>query len=435
MGMYKATTKKDWRMNMKKIKKVSMVITTIAASVLFGCAVSAAPTGLKQIGDATNAVAIDWDDTTIAGVSNYAVFVSRDKDNWTAETMVQESSGYVSASEARISKLNPGSSYYVKVTEAAWDSKNQEVVLGEWSDPIEIVTKPDDASFIGATVKQTAAKKGKVSISWPAVNGATGYEVKVSKNNTDADATVFADVTGTSLDISTSSPTYVGVYYYRRSSTGYVAKCTEGREAYRTSIKPLPGKAKKPKIEGENVVGGVNVKFTAINNCDGYQVQYCKYNGKGKKNKYTSISQLSLASLNKKMFYKVRARGYVVLSSGQKVYGKWSKYNVFCMDQTRHNCKIADASSTSTKKVKISWKKVKGAKNYTVYMSTSRYSGYKAVTTTKGTSVTLSSFNGSGFAYYKNYYYYVVANAKVGKKTYKSLKENRDGFHFYKKYY
>ena len=135
------------------------------------------------------------------------------------------------------------------------------------------------------------------------------------------------------------------------------------------------------------------------------------------------------------MFYKVRARGYVVLSSGKKAYGKWSKANVFCMDQTRHNCKITDASSSTTKKVKLAWKKVKGAKNYTVYMSKSRYSGYKAVATTKGTSVTLSSFNGSGFAYDQNYYYYIVANAKVGKKTYKSLKYNRDGFHFYRKYY
>ena len=419
---------------MKKIKKVSMVLTTIAASVLFGCAVSATPTGLKQIGDTTNAVAIDWDDTTIAGISNYAVFVSTDKDRWDESTIVEKSSGFVKSSEASITNLTPGSSYYVKVTEAAVDSDNN-LHLGKWSDYIEIVTKPDDASFTGATVKQTAAKKGKVSISWQAVNGATGYEVKVSKNDTTVDATVYADVTGTSLDISNNSPTYAGVYYYRKSSTGYVAKCSEGKQAYSVSLKPLPGKAKKPKIVSENVVGGVNVKFSAINNCDGYQVQYCKYNGKGKKNKYTATSQISLSSLNKKMFYKVRARGYVVLSSGKKAYGKWSKANVFCMDQTRHNCKITDASSSTTKKVKLAWKKVKGAKNYTVYMSKSRYSGYKAVATTKGTSVTLSSFNGSGFAYDQNYYYYVVANAKVGKKTYKSLKYNRDGFHFYRKYY
>ena len=186
---------------MKKIKKVSMVLTTIAASVLFGCAVSAAPTGLKQIGDITNAVAIDWDDTTIPGVSNYAVFVSTDKDRWDESTIVEKSSGFVKSSEARIDYLTPGSSYYVKVTEAVLDSKNT-WHIGELSDAIEIVTKPDDASFTGETVKQTAAQKGKVSISWQAVNGATGYEVKVSKNDTTADATVYADVTGTSLDIS-----------------------------------------------------------------------------------------------------------------------------------------------------------------------------------------------------------------------------------------
>lgn len=59
---------------------------------------------------------------------------------------------------------------------------------------------------------------------------------------------------------------------------------------------------------------------------------------------------------------------------------------------------LSNASSTS---IKVSWKKVKGAKKYTVYRSTKKTKGYKAVKTTTGSSFTNSSLKTGTTYYYK----------------------------------
>lgn len=413
---------------MRMIKKVSMMLTTLAATVLFGCSVSAAPTGLKQVKDATTAIGIDWNDS--AGYSDYAVWVSTSKTEWTENTYVK--GGYITGSECYVDGFQAGKSYYVKIAEAVYNSETGEgSIAGTWSEPIEVVTTPSDMAFAGnKTLKQTAAKKKSITVAWPAVTGATGYEVKVSRNNIETDAKVLANVATTSIKINTTKPTYVAVSYFRRSSTGYVAKCVYGQDAYRFAFKPMPGKAKAPKVKGENIVGGVNVGFKSVKNVDGYQVQYCKFNGKGKKKVFTTQAECSLSGLNKAVFYKVRVRGYVQLSSGKKVCGKWSKYTIFCMDQTQRNA-TAESVASYTRKARLKWKKVKGATSYTIYMSAGQSSGYKVITTTKNLSIVLSSFKGSGFVKHKNYYWYVVANRKVGKKTYKSIHTLKRYFYFY----
>ncbi len=78
----------------------------------------------------------------------------------------------------------------------------------------------------------------------------------------------------------------------------------------------------------------------------------------------------------------------------------------------------------SGKKLKITWKKVSGAKNYTVYMSTSKTGGYKKLTTTKKRAYTAKKIQKKKLNKKKTYYVYVVANRKEGKKTYKSKAVN-----------
>ena len=278
-------------MNMKITKKIGLMLTTMAATVLFGCAVSAAPTGIKQTADTTNTVSLDWDDSSVPGMYGYGVMVSTNKDTWNQSTVVIQ--GSCTESNCSIASLTAGKSYWVTIFEID-ESLN---IIGSMSTPIEVVTKPSNVAFSGeGGVKQTAAKKNKISVSWPAVAGATGYEVKVSRSNSYLDASVFANTTATSLNINTKSATYVEVACYRKSSTGYIAKSANGTNAYNFSLKPAPGKTKMPKITGENVLGGVNLKYKSVKNCDGYQIQYCKYNGKGKKKVYTSSNEASLSS-------------------------------------------------------------------------------------------------------------------------------------------
>lgn len=88
----------------------------------------------------------------------------------------------------------------------------------------------------------------------------------------------------------------------------------------------------------------------------------------------SSISYNTLKNI-KNQFYKLRVRAYVTIDN-KNYYGAWSDYTVFAL-QPKVGLK------KSGKKLKITWKKVSGAKNYTVYMSTSKTGGYKKLTTTK----------------------------------------------------
>lgn len=77
-----------------------------------------------------------------------------------------------------------------------------------------------------------------------------------------------------------------------------------------------------------------------------------------------------------------------------------------------------------SRKVKIKTPKVAGIKNYKIYMSTKKNSGWKKIKTLKpGKAITISRFKGKSFKYYKNYYYKIVPN----KGQY-----YRNGFCFYK---
>lgn len=419
---------------MKLIKKISVAVTSMVATLVLCGTVSAmsasdAPLGIKQTADTANSVTLDWSDTE--SITQYAVWVSSSKDAWTEDTFVK--GGYVNGSNCIVDGLVAGRSYYVKIANTVVGDDNQRY-MGAWSEPMEVVTKPEDLTFAGnSTLKQTGAKKNQITVSWPAVAGANGYEVRIAKDNSETNLKKLADVKTTSVIISTNTSTYVEVGFFRKASTGYVAKCARSQIAYKYSCKPTPGKVKKVKLIGDSG-NGLSVKYSKVKNCDGYEIQYCKYNGKSKKHGFSTSTKCSIPKLNKHTFYKVRVRACVVLSGKKYASGKWSKYIVCCMDQTTHGA-TAENSAIHANKPRLKWKKTKGATSYTVYMSTKKSGKYKKVATVKKNSIVLSQFNGSGFAFYKNYYWYVVANRKVGKKTYKSVSKGRRSFDFIKKYY
>ena len=418
---------------MKLIKKISVAVTSMVATLVLCGTVSAmsasdAPLGIKQTADTSNSVTLDWSDTE--SITQYAVWVSSSKDAWTEDTFVK--GGYVNGSNCIVDGLVAGRSYYVKIANTVVGDDNQRY-MGAWSEPMEVVTKPEDLTFAGnSTLKQTGAKKNQITVSWPAVSGANGYEVRIAKDNSETNLKKLADVRTTSVNISTNTSTYVEVGFFRKASTGYVAKCARSQVAFKYSCKPTPGKVKKVKIKGDSD-DGLTIKFKGVKNCDGYEVQYCKYNGKSKKSGFTTKTTCAIPKLKKHTFYKIRVRACVVLAGNKRASGKWTKYVVGCMDQTAHGAD-AENSTAFANKPRLKWKKVKGATSYTVYMSTKEGGKYKKVATVKKTNVVLSSFNGSGFAFYKNYYWYVVANRKVGKKTYKSVGKERRRFRFYKRY-
>jgi fibronectin type 3 domain-containing protein len=95
-----------------------------------------------------------------------------------------------------------------------------------------------------------------------------------------------------------------------------------------------------------------------------------------------------------------------------EIYGKWSDSKVIVAQPS------LVLEQKSSKSIKLSWKKISGATSYTVYRSTSSYTGFKKIKTTKSTKLTNSGLKSNTY-----YYYYVVANGvKVKGKNLKSTK-------------
>lgn len=74
------------------------------------------------------------------------------------------------------------------------------------------------------------------------------------------------------------------------------------------------------------------------------------------------------------------------------------------------------SGNKNTQRETISWKKITGAAQYEVYLSTSNKGGWVKTATTKGSSVTLSKFKGAKFKSGKTYYFKVLAKKKVNGK-------------------
>lgn len=124
---------------------------------------------------------------------------------------------------------------------------------------------------------------------------------------------------------------------------------------------------------------------------------------------------------NKGMQYQVRT--YIQLDNGKKIYSDWTSTKVIIPQ-----AKVSKLQKVSSNKVRVSWKKVSGAKNYTIYKTTNSGKSYKKV---KTVSAKTTSYTVSGFKKGKKNGVVIVANkVKVGKKKYNSTKSY---YTYYKK--
>ena len=160
-------------------------------------------------------------------------------------------------------------------------------------------------------------------------------------------------------------------------------------------------------------------EWKKANAANGYE--YIIYDNSKKKiysgSRTSSASfRVSTNKLKKEQFYQIKVRGYVNLSNNKKAYGEWSDVLYFAKDPS-----YKLSVKTSKKKIQLNWKKVKGASNYTVYISDKQNSGYKKVGTynSKKTSATIRKFGKKALRSGKTYYVRIDAskNVKVNKKS------------------
>lgn len=362
-------------------------------------------TGLQQVDAERRSVSISWD--VLPGHRWYFYQLSTDGKIWST-------AGEVYGASATINDLKPGKSYWTRVSFEG----------GSWTAPIEVSTIPEEVG----NLRQSKATTSSITLSWSASEGATKYKVCQWVNDQEF---VLGTTSETSYTISGFSnmkdiPYNIYVKPLRSISTGYTAGLkANGYYWYDSYIRNynltlIPKKMVAPKIETTS--GGSTYVYadreSSVPFAKGYE--YELYTVKGKKVSSGDFTggYVSLDNLNSKQFYKVRFRAYTYLGKTKTPqYGAWSDYTTFAISPST----LHITSAKKGKALRVSWGKNKNATSYTIYGSTHRKGKFKKIATTKKTSYVVKKVGKSKIKKNKNYYFYVKANKKQGKKTIKSI--------------
>ena len=144
-----------------------------------------------------------------------------------------------------------------------------------------------------------------------------------------------------------------------------------------------------------------------------YDVKYLTPNVLFVTTDYSTVYMNVSNSKLEKQGFKIKVRAYTFDSMGNKLFGDYSAEKVIVPRAT-----ITKLKATSKSTGKITWKKISGAKSYTVYVSTDGGTKFKKKGTTKSNSFTVK-----GMKLYTTYPVYVVANGvKYKKKKFNSTK-------------
>ena len=158
----------------------------------------------------------------------------------------------------------------------------------------------------------------------------------------------------------------------------------------------------------------VTLSWKAVTGATGYQIyQYDSSSKKWKKKSTVTKNQVVLEKLSSGTTYKYKVRAIAKIDSKTKA-GKCSS----TLTTTTRPSKPALTVKAGTKKAALSWKKIKGASGYCIYMSTKKNGTYKRVKhITKGSTV---SYKKTKLKKGKTYYFKIRAYRKIGTKNYYS---------------
>ena len=262
------------------------------------------------------------------------------------------------------------------------------------------------AQTVTCTYTQSRAD-GSLKIKWSGLDNVDYYEIwRDTKDAYDyekidevSDATSFIDDT---VELGTR-------YYYlvrpvfNDGTTGEYSKSISGVTLAKTNFTKIKAKSGKK----------VTLTWKKVSQAEGYLI-YRKDSEDGKYNqigKVTSGKTLTytdtVKSNNKTYTYKIQAYN---TNNGKQGVGAYSSTK---SAKTLAKAKITGITSSNEDMLKISWKKVSGAKGYTISRSTSKNSGYKKIDTVTGkTSYTDDTVKAGKIYYYKVEAYNVNSGTK-----------------------
>ena len=349
---------------------------------------------LAASGETTTSLKLSWSSSAYA--QGYEVY----RYDTGKKTYVKVAT--VTGTSSNITGLAAGTDY--KLAVSAYVKSSGKTLYSEKT-VINAATKPAKVSSISFSSR---AEKS-IALKWNTVKGATGYKVYrlVSKDNykylgsTSKTAYNVNGLTGS------TAYTFKVVAYKKVGSKELVGEDATAR------IMTTPSAVKNLKISARSNAS-ITMKWSKVNNADGYIVYRYRGNRAVKIKTITSKSKVVFVSskLSAGTTYKYRVVAYkkdgkaIVENAGTYVSG-------FTLPATP-----VVSAKAGVKQAKIAWKRAKGATGYIVYMSTSKRGTYKAVATIRKASTT--SYTKKGLKKGKTYYFKVRAFNKSGKTTYKS---------------
>ncbi|MCD7843694.1 MAG: DUF4886 domain-containing protein, partial [Clostridiales bacterium] len=273
------------------------------------------------------------------------------------------------------------------------------------------VTAQDSESPTLSNPKVTTSTSGtKLTLTWSAVTGATGYEV-YQLATSGSDYTLVK-----TLSTGKSSYSYTGNinygYYVCALGDDYVAATASNTVGTFGSIALA-----RPSISSVSNArsGGLTVKWSTVTGATGYQVQTAtdsSFTQNVQTTTSTGASKTTSSRTSGTKYY-VRVRAYKT-ASGTKNYSAWSsKKSIYCVAAPP----LSSVKNTSSG-VKITWEKISGVSGYIVYRKNSS-GNYVKIKTISG-SGTVSYTDDNATTNGKKYSYKVKAYKTVSGTTYKS---------------
>lgn len=371
---------------------ISLKTTTFAAT--------SKVTNVEQFGAAETSISVRW--AAVSGASSYTIYVS-ESSTFPANATIKKSTWY---ENERIDNLEPNRTYYVKVLAKGSNT---------FSDTVACVTNPQ--KVVGLT--HSSSTTSSITVSWNApASGSDYYNVYYYLVASPTEKIFAGSTTSTTYTVGNLiDDTAYGVYVYpaKKSASGYEAV------GFYYTLSRLNTAAKANKLSQITLYrwdagsAAATISFTnSSKKQSGVQIEICSLKGKKIKTftaaKNASSISFSLNSIKNKGF-RYRLRTYVTVN-GKNCYGSYTSQKIA----------IALPKVTATKKsntsLKLSWKKISGAKSYSVYVAKGKHYMFKKVATVKSTSYILKNTS-----YNTNYNIYVRANGvKSGKKKYSSTR-------------
>lgn len=343
-------------------------------------------TSITRVTDTSATVA--W--TKVTGAQEYDVYRSFEKTG--AYTLVAAGVTGLSYEDHGLKK---NTLYYYKVVPASEVSGVRECGMASNIMGIRMLTAPKMAQPI-----QIAAQK--ITLSWSAVENATSYKVYEATSENGA-YTLIKTLSGTSFSI--GSLTQKKKYYYKVTACASdSAAASEGIAS--NSVLGYCTAMDKPVLKEIEQLSNTASKLTwgKVSSSASYEVSWAtQIDGE-----YQVIKKLSDLTYNKGSLtvgqkYYFRVRPYLELSTGETVYGMYSKaWGV----QMTNAPTISKAELKSATAVTLTWNSISGATGYRVFMSDG--GEYKAVKNAVDTTATVS-----GLTTGKDYYFKVAPTFKT----------------------